>query len=153
MLTLGALLGDLGLRRVPAADTRPCLPVPAHPGAGLSWLITCLSEVQAWVISNFLKLNAGKTELVQFTSWICVFMIYNVISCAASQLLSLLKNGPALSVADLSNSVPTSCDEGTHPQHYARAWVPFAPALSRPAAHSDCKPLAAPFSAALQGCS
>lgn len=56
MLALGGITRRFGSdERVSVADTQACLPVPADPSKGLSQLITCLSEVQAWVTSNFFE--------------------------------------------------------------------------------------------------
>lgn len=69
MLTLGGIIRSFGSDdHIYMADTQTYLPIPADSREVLSWLITCLSALQAWVTFNFLKLNAGKTELLQIGS-------------------------------------------------------------------------------------
>jgi len=69
MLTLGGIIRSFGSDdHTYMADTQTYLPIPADSREVLSWLITCLSALQAWVTFNFLKLNAGKVESLQIGS-------------------------------------------------------------------------------------
>lgn len=54
MLALGGITRSFGSAdHIYMADTQTYLPIPADSREVLSWLITCLSALQAWVTFNF----------------------------------------------------------------------------------------------------
>lgn len=54
MLTLGGIIRRFGFDyHIYMDDTQIYLPIPVDSIEVLSWLITCLSEIQAWMTFNF----------------------------------------------------------------------------------------------------
>lgn len=70
MLRLGSILRRHGVSfHFYADDTQIYIPLKKNDPSAINSSLTCLDEVKIWLASNFLSLNADKTEVIIFEAY------------------------------------------------------------------------------------